>query len=62
MKFEDIHQYLYGKTIVEKLSVDFEIFNTFRATCVGRHLKILKRPSIGCASEEIMKTVKDWFS
>ena len=24
---------LSGKTIVEKLSKDFEIFNTFRATC-----------------------------
>ena len=32
-KFEDMQQYLSGKTIVEKLSKDFEIINTFRATC-----------------------------
>ena len=31
--FEDMQQYLSGKTIVEKLSMDFEIINTFRSTC-----------------------------
>ena len=31
--FEDMQHYLYGKTIVEKLSLDFEIFYTFRGTC-----------------------------
>ena len=32
-KFEDMQQSLFVKTIVEQLSKDFEIFNTFRATC-----------------------------
>ena len=31
--FEDMQQSLSRKTIVEKLSVDFEIIDTFRATC-----------------------------
>ena len=32
-KFEDMHQSLSGKTIIEKLSVEFEIIETFKAIC-----------------------------
>ena len=33
MKFEDMQQSLSRKKIVENLSIDFEIIDTFRATC-----------------------------
>ena len=32
-KFEDMHQSLSGKTIIENLSMEFEIIDTFRAIC-----------------------------
>ena len=32
-KFEDMQESMSGKTIVEKLYVDFELINTFKATC-----------------------------
>ena len=32
-KFEDMNQSLSGKTVVDKLAVDFDIINTLRTLC-----------------------------
>ena len=84
-----MQQYLSGKTIVEKLSEDFEIIDTFITTCaqlplvsyvdhvelrvptkemaslelptvdLWKTVENLEIPSIGCTSEEILKTIED---